>query len=83
MTEIRISLARKSQPGGGGLPDPVRKWSPFKKAITALLVGALLIGFVIAAIILGSIVAAGILIFVVILVLVAVIRSIFRRMARR
>jgi hypothetical protein len=83
VTEIRISLARQPQTTGGGLPNDPRKFSRFKARIMALLLGALLIGFTIAAIILGSIVAAGILILVAALVLMAILRSVFRRIARK
>jgi ABC-type arginine/histidine transport system permease subunit len=82
VTDYHITVVQGRGPGDGRLPNGPRRISGLKAALLTLLLTSVLVGFVLAALLLGSLVAAGILIVVAIAIVVALIRSGFRRLTR-
>jgi len=83
VTEIRISLARRPQTAASGPPNGPRRITGLKAALMLIFLAAVSAGFVIAVLIVGSIVAAVILGVVAIILLMAAIRSGFRRLSQK
>jgi uncharacterized membrane protein len=82
VSDFRITVVQGRGTDSGRLPNGPRKTSGFKAALLTLLLVSVLVGFVIAAFVLGSLIAAGILLVVGVAIIIAAIRSGFRRLTR-